>query len=212
MFNHSRRLAALTVGMLAGFLLTIALTVGAGRYSAAKTAVCRDTLRLHILANSDSAADQALKLQVRDALLGEMDGLLDGAEDKQAAIRRLQGAMPRLELTVRRTLRAWNSGQEAVLHLEQLDFDARAYDGFDLPGGEYTALRVELGAAAGHNWFCVLYPALCVGSAEGRYEEPGENALVFGKYEIRSAFLDTVRSWLPEAAATPETAPAAPSR
>ena len=58
----------------------------------------------------------------------------------------------------------------------------------------YTALRIELGSAQGHNWFCVLYPALCVGSSEARYADTEENALVFGGYQVRFALLDTARS------------------
>ena len=56
------------------------------------------------------------------------------------------------------------------------------------------ALRIELGSAQGHNWFCVLYPALCVGSSEARYADAEENALVFGGYQVRFALLDTARS------------------
>ena len=63
-----------------------------------------------------------------------------------------------------------------------------------LPAGTYTALRIELGSAQGHNWFCVLYPALCVGSSEARYADTEENALVFGGYQVRFALLDTARS------------------
>ena len=58
----------------------------------------------------------------------------------------------------------------------------------------YTALRIELGSARGHNWFCVLYPALCVGSSEAKYADAEENALVFGGYQVRFALLDTARS------------------
>lgn len=63
-----------------------------------------------------------------------------------------------------------------------------------LPAGTYTALRIELGSAQGHNWFCVLYPALCVGSSEARYADTEENALVFGGYQVRFALLDTARN------------------
>lgn len=69
-----------------------------------------------------------------------------------------------------------------------------AASGFWLPAGTYTALRIELGSAQGHNWFCVLYPALCVGSSEARYADTEENALVFGGYQVRFALLDTACS------------------
>jgi len=76
----------------------------------------------------------------------------------------------------------------------EIPFAARRYSGFWLPAGTYTALRIELGSAQGHNWFCVLYPALCVGSSEARYADTEENALVFGGYQVRFALLDTARS------------------
>ena len=72
-----------------------------------------------------------------------------------------------------------------------------AIPAFGWPGGALPfllALRIELGSAQGHNWFCVLYPALCVGSSEARYADTEENALVFGGYQVRFALLDTARS------------------
>ena len=78
------------------------------------------------------------------------------------------------------------------LRLEQFAFAARDYGSFALPGGEYTALRIELGGAQGRNWFCVLYPALCLSGAQSDYPTKAENALVFGRYEVRWAVKDAV--------------------
>lgn len=86
-----------------------------------------------------------------------------------------------------------HSAQTARLRLEQAEFAARDYGRFALPGGRYTALRVELGAAAGRNWFCVLYPALCVAGAQADYPTAGENAMVFGRFTVRLAAVDFVR-------------------
>ena len=80
--------------------------------------------------------------------------------------------------------------------LERLDFAPRDYGSFALPGGRSTALRVELGEGKGHNWFCVLYPALCVSGAQAKYPSQAENALVFGRYEVRFAVVDTVKNWI----------------
>ena len=84
------------------------------------------------------------------------------------------------------------------VRLEKAHFAAKDYGSFRLPAGEYTALRIELGKAAGHNWFCVLYPELCIGSSEARYDTPEENTLVFGRFEVRSALWDglcRLKSW-----------------
>lgn len=89
-----------------------------------------------------------------------------------------------------------HSPQTARLKLERLDFAPRDYGSFALPGGRYTALRVELGEGKGHNWFCVLYPALCVSGAQAKYPSQAENALVFGRYEVRFAVVDAVKNWI----------------
>ena len=154
-------------GCACGLLLTIVLTAAAVRYQTVCARVCGDTLRLHILANSDTVEDQLLKLRT---------------------------AMPDLQRTAQRTLRHAGSSQQVQCRLEEIPFAARRYSGFWLPAGTYTALRIELGSAQGHNWFCVLYPALCVGSSEARYADTEENALVFGGYQVRFALLDTARS------------------
>ncbi|MDD4850307.1 MAG: stage II sporulation protein R [Gemmiger sp.] len=212
--GYTRHQRAALVGLAAGFLLTLVATLLCWRYQAACQAVCRDTLRLHILANSDSMADQALKLSVRDAILAELAPVMAGAADKTQAIGQVQAALPALRRAALRTLQAAHSTQTVTLRVEQQHFAAKTYAGFALPAGVYTALRVELGQGAGHNWFCVLYPALCVGAAEGRYPTEAENALVFGGYELRFALFDTARAWWQQAGqpqkstapATPETA------
>lgn len=173
-----------------GFLLAVLLTLCAARLQAVRAGVCADTLRLHILANSDTIEDQLLKLEVRDAVLADVAALTAGAATKQQAAAAVAAALPRLQATAERALRAQNSAQRAVCRLEQMEFAARDYGSFALPAGEYTALRIELGSAEGHNWFCVLYPALCVGSSEARYDDDAENALVFGRYRVRFALAE----------------------
>lgn len=181
-------------GCACGLLLTIVLTAAAVRYQSVCARVCGDTLRLHILANSDTVEDQLLKLQVRDAVLEQVTAATQYAETKQRAVQTLRTAMPDLQRTAQRTLRHAGSSQQVQCRLEEIPFAARRYSGFWLPAGTYTALRIELGSAQGHNWFCVLYPALCVGSSEARYADAEENALVFGGYQVRFALLDTARS------------------
>ena len=192
--RRSRRRTVLEWGCLLGLVLSVVLSVAVFRYQDACRAVCRDTLRLHILANSDTIEDQLLKLKVRDAVLGEMETILQGSTDKIQAVEAVRQALPVFQQIAERTLRREHSGQTVAVRLETADFPARDYGSFRLPAGEYTALRIELGAAAGHNWFCVLYPELCVGTSEGRYPGAAENALVFGGYEVRFALWDSARA------------------
>ena len=118
------------------------------------------------------------------------DNTTTGAE---AALRQ---ALPVLHQAAQQALYKAHSPQTARLKLERLDFAPRDYGSFALPGGRYTALRVELGEGKGHNWFCVLYPALCVSGAQAKYPSQAENALVFGRYEVRFAVVDAVKNWI----------------
>lgn len=189
-FHLPVRRAAVEIGVALGLVLTVVLTAMLWHRQQVSAAVCADTLRLHILANSDTIEDQLLKLKVRDAVLAEMPDILSGATDKADAVAAVRTAQRRLQKTAEDTLRREGSAQTVAVRLEQAEFAARDYGSFRLPGGTYTALRIELGKAEGHNWFCVLYPELCIGSSGARYEDDAENALVFGGYEIRFALLD----------------------
>lgn len=176
-----------------GFLLAVVLTLGMARRQTVAAQVREDTIRLHVLANSDTIEDQLLKLDVRDAILAALPAAVTQAETPQQAARALQKALPALQAAANKTLLAAHSGQTAAVRLEQFDFAAKDYGTFALPAGSYTALRVELGKAQGHNWFCVLYPAMCVSGATAEYPTEAENALVFGKYEVRFALLDALQ-------------------
>lgn len=189
-FRLPVRRAAVEIGVALGLVLTVLLTAVLWHREQVSAAVCADTLRLHILANSDTVEDQLLKLKVRDAVLQEMPDILAEAENKADAVAAVRTAQRRLQKTAEDALRREGSGQTVAVRLEQAEFDARDYGSFRLPGGTYTALRIELGEAEGHNWFCVLYPELCIGSSEAEYEDDAENALVFGGYEVRFALLD----------------------
>lgn len=189
-FHLPVRRAAIEIGVGLGLVLTVLLTAVLWRREEVSAAVCADTLRLHILANSDTIEDQMLKLKVRDAVLNEMPDILADADDKADAVAAVRAAQRRLQKTAEDTLRREGSGQTVAVRLEQAAFDAKDYGSFRLPGGTYTALRIELGKAEGHNWFCVLYPELCIGSSGAQYEDDAENALVFGGFEVRFALLD----------------------
>ena len=186
-----RKVLELGVGL--GLLLSVVLTVAAAQRGKVAAQVRADTIRLHVLANSDTIEDQLLKLEVRDAILQALPAAVTSAATPQQAAQALRTALPRLQRAADLALHQAHSAQRAAVRLETADFAARAYGSFALPGGAYTALRVELGDAQGHNWFCVLYPALCVAGATAEYPTPQENALVFGRYEVRFALWDALQ-------------------
>ena len=186
-----RKVLELGVGL--GLLLSVVLTVAAAQRGKVAAQVRADTIRLHVLANSDTLEDQLLKLEVRDAILDALPAAVTAAATPQQAAQALRTALPQLQRAANLALHRAHSAQRAAVRLETADFAARAYGSFALPGGAYTALRVELGDAQGHNWFCVLYPALCVAGATAEYPTPQENALVFGRYEVRFALWDALQ-------------------
>ena len=118
-------------------------------------------VRLHVLANSDSEADQALKLEVRDAVIERTENLLERASGRQEAEHILQRHLSELEALAEDCVRAAGYAYSVDVELSLTDFPTKEYEGFSLPAGEYLALRVLIGEAAGKNWWCVVFPPLC---------------------------------------------------
>ena len=124
-------------------------------------ALAEKVVRLHVLANSDSKEDQALKLQVRDAVLAQAEVLLDPAADRKEAEGLLRGQLLEFEAIAEETIRASGYDYPVSVELSNSEFPTKRYEGFTLPAGEYLALRVLIGEAKGQNWWCVVYPPLC---------------------------------------------------
>jgi stage II sporulation protein R len=149
----------------AALLLAFGLTLTAGVWaSASESALAGQVIRLHVVANSDSEEDQALKLLVRDAVLEKAAPLLEGADGRAAAERALAPRLDELARAGAEVLAADGCGDAVTVALADQWFPTKAYDGFSLPAGRYRALRVTIGEGAGHNWWCVVFPPLCLGS------------------------------------------------
>lgn len=118
-------------------------------------------VRLHILANSDSEEDQALKLQVRDRVLDRAAEILTESADRAAAEHALRAALPELESLAADEIARQGYDYPVTAELADTAFPTREYDGFALPAGRYLALRLVIGAGEGHNWWCVVFPPLC---------------------------------------------------
>ena len=118
-------------------------------------------VRLHVLANSDSEEDQALKLRVRDRVLERATELLEQSADRQEAEALLRGNLLELENLAAEEIAAEGYDYPVTAELTDTTFPTREYDGFTLPAGEYLALRIVIGEGAGQNWWCVVFPPLC---------------------------------------------------
>ena len=118
-------------------------------------------VRLHVLANSDSEEDQALKLRVRDRVLERATELLEQSADRQEPEALLRGNLLELENLAAEEIAAAGYDYPVTAELTDTTFPTREYDGFTLPAGEYLALRIVIGEGAGQNWWCVVFPPLC---------------------------------------------------
>lgn len=118
-------------------------------------------VRLHVLANSDSEEDQALKLQVRDAVLDRAEELLAQTSSRAEAEGKLRGQLLEFERLAEAVVREAGYDYEVTAELTDTEFPTREYEDFTLPAGEYLALRILIGDAAGRNWWCVVFPPLC---------------------------------------------------
>ena len=119
-------------------------------------------VRLHVVADSDETADQEEKLAVRDAVLEYLEPKMESVTDADSARKTIQSLLPELERVSNQTLKTRNSGNRAVVTLQKEAFPTRVYDTFTLPSGVYDSLRITVGSGQGHNWWCVVFPELCI--------------------------------------------------
>lgn len=149
-----------------GCLLAIAFFLAIGTaLERQQQALAGQLIRLHVVANSDSAQDQSIKQHVRDAILQEAEVIMAPAESQAEAKALLRQQLEYLEDTANQTLSELGCQAGASVSLERELFGTRTYETFSLPGGYYDALRVEIGSGEGRNWWCVVYPQLCSAAA-----------------------------------------------
>jgi stage II sporulation protein R len=122
-------------------------------------------IRLHVIANSDSDADQADKLAVRDALLVLAAGATEGCRDRASAQAALAAQIPTLQARAAEVLAERGNLRPVQITLGTERYPTRSYDSFCFPAGEYLSLQVKIGEAAGENFWCVLFPPMCLGAA-----------------------------------------------
>lgn len=146
----------------AALLLALCISLLGGLWiSREQQRLARGLVRLHVIAASDSAEDQAKKRSVRDAVLETLTPALEDAQNPQAAQGTIASLLPELSRIGERI-----SGQQARATLGWEHYPTRVYEGFALPAGNYLSLRLELGAAEGQNWWCVVFPPLCAAAVE----------------------------------------------
>ena len=133
--------------------------------------IADQTLRLHVVANSDSREDQTHKLVVRDAVLKHVSALTANCENVKEAETVIAQNLPSIQKSAQSV-----SDYAISVSLGEEAFDTRYYDTFTLPAGQYTALRVNIGQAEGKNWWCVVFPSLCTSATSDAVERTAQTA------------------------------------
>lgn len=127
--------------------------------------IADNVLRLHIIGNSDSAGDQELKLKVRDAIIEHMKTTYPNGASREETARYLKTSLPEIEKVAAGVMVENGSVDPVNAQYGVFSFPTKEYENFALPAGMYEAVRVELGQAEGKNWWCVMFPPLCVADA-----------------------------------------------
>lgn len=176
-------------------LALVVAVVWLGGLLADKERLRRDILRLHVVAASDSEEDQAVKLRVRDAVLGSLRQGLSDLTDLEQAKNYVTEMLPKIEQAANQVLTEAGFDDTVQVSLTEWEFPERDYDTFSLPAGVYNALRVVIGEGEGQNWWCVVFPELCMGATTEEFREMSDfsdslDDTLTGEYEIRFWLLD----------------------
>ena len=179
----------------------LAAFVWAGTLIADRQRLNEELIRLHVVANSDSEADQSLKLRVRDAVTESLQDDLSKLGDVEEAKAYLRESLPKIQAVANEALAAAGCDDRAVVTLCKEVFDTRHYDTFSLPAGIYESLRIVIGNGQGHNWWCVVFPSLCLPAASDGFEAEAASAgfpdrltgaLQGEEYQLRFFMLDVL--------------------
>lgn len=168
-----------------------------------------NVLRLHILANSDSQEDQALKLKVRDAILESSEGFLVSCKSREEAAARVLEYEDSLLATAKRVIEEEGYDYPVRIELGEEEYPTRTYGSVCFPSGSYLSLRILIGNAEGENWWCVLFPPICASAATKTNSEAdafiavgltGEQYRIITEtenptYQVRFKILETIQEW-----------------
>lgn len=201
--EHTRKRRLLGKALVCGFVL--AALCSFFPFAAACGQLPRDVVRLHVVANSNGAEDQAVKLLVRDAVLEEAACWYQGAGSMEEASSQLCTHLQSIAGAARQVLGEQGVGYSATAQMTEMYFPTRDYGDFRLPAGRYRTLRVTLGEGAGKNWWCVVFPSLCLPAAtqeEALLTLPeGERQVVEGGQDVQVKLKavelwESLREWL----------------
>lgn len=180
------KLLKIEKAVILGFLITIlaASFSGFSVFASQCSDIRGRVLRLHILANSDSKADQQLKLNIRDKILEKSQELFVTASNKEQAEKNAREKLPEIIKTAQDEVNREGYKYKVNARLVNMYFTTRTYGKLTLPAGYYDAVRITIGEAKGHNWWCVLFPSLCIPACEGQQNHKLSDVLTPGEVNI----------------------------
>ena len=179
--------------------ILLATVIMAALPTEAEARIYDDTLRLHILAASDGDSDQQLKLMLRDRLLEKYGGILSGSRDISGAVELTREMLPEIEKDCNLWVTGWGWDYKVTAELSEEWYDTRVYEDFTLPRGIYSSLIIRIGGGEGKNWWCVMFPPLCLDMAtepspadDGviKYSKEESKLISKGGYNIKFKLLE----------------------
>ncbi|MBQ8175539.1 MAG: stage II sporulation protein R [Oscillospiraceae bacterium] len=158
------------LAMLIGMIIAV-FSTGMCSFAEEYEDITDTVFRLHILANSDSDEDQQLKLKVRDAVLEECSYLFENCKNAEESASVAEENMDFINSVAQRTVDESGKDYSVKCEVAEMHFDTRIYESVTMPAGDYSALRITIGEAEGKNWWCVMFPPLCIPVATGELED-----------------------------------------
>lgn len=168
-------------------------------FSAECDDVRQSSFRLHILANSDSQEDQELKLKVRDRIIAESHNIFTDTQSLDTVEKSAYENLDKIKKIAEDEIDKNGYDYPVSCSITNMYFETREYDNFTMPAGYYDALRIEIGQAKGHNWWCVMFPPMCLPAAEAdskdadlvkEYRQEHEVVNESPEYEVKFAILE----------------------
>lgn len=189
------KLKAIEISALIALIFAVASTVS---FENSCEGIREKVLRLHVIAASDSPADQSIKYAVRDELLRDGESIFKGSETVVQAEEKIESSLPFLQKAAESTLKSLGCDDSVSVVLGRTYFPTRQYESITLPAGYYNAVRVIIGEGKGKNWWCVMFPPMCLPAAAKDSPDlkellsEKENSIVTGgeKYELKFWFVE----------------------
>lgn len=152
------------ISIVLGIVTSILFSVFS--FAQTSTQIRQNVLRLHVIANSDSAVDQNLKIAVRDAVLSEGEKIFDGSVTVENAVEKITPYIDELAEIARGVISEYGLSYDVDVSIDNEYFETRTYENVTLPAGKYLSLIIKIGEGEGKNWWCVMFPPMCISAAD----------------------------------------------